>query len=313
MQAHNYIGRYAPSPSGDLHLGNLRTALLAWLHARLNDGQFLLRMEDLDTPRVVSGSGERILSDLQWLGINWDGEITYQSSRTALYQQALDKLHSMDLLYPCFCSRKDIRMAASAPHGSTGVYPGTCADLSTAQVEEKSALKSPALRLRVDDAEIGYHDTVLGPMHEVLSESCGDFVVRRADGLFAYQLAVVVDDLAQGITDVLRGADLAGSSGRQIYLAQLLAPGRKPINYLHVPLMLNSDGQRMAKRDGSQSASAWRDHGKSAEQLVHRFASQLGLVSSDQPLSASTLLGTLHGSDVAEKIRTALDDAQTPA
>lgn len=271
----SFVGRYAPSPTGDLHLGNLRTALLAWLHARLNHGKFVLRIEDLDTPRVVTGSVDSILSDLEWLGLDWDGELVYQSKRQGLYKRALNLLSELDLIYSCFCSRKDIQQAASAPHAPLGVYPGTCSKLSKQEVLERSQMKHPALRLKVESN---------------LRSSCGDFVVKRADKLFAYQLAVVVDDLAQGVTHVVRGQDLVDSTSRQRYLARLLEPSIAPIEYFHVPLLCDSQGKRFAKRDGSQSARQWRDENKSAEELIGLFCQQLGLLPNADPISVNELI-----------------------
>ena len=247
------IGRYAPSPTGALHLGNLRTALLAWLQVRIFDGEFLLRMEDLDTPRVVKGSASKILKDLEWLGLDWDGDVVYQSQRLSLYEESLEFLKERDLIYPCYCSRKDIQQAASAPHNSPGVYPGLCRDLSNEQQAERVLRKSPALRFKVEGN---------------LQASCGDFVVKRADNLFAYQLAVVVDDLDQGISEVLRGADLEGSTDRQLYLAKVLKPEARLINYTHVPLMLDEFGVRLSKRDGSLSVDEYIDKGGNAKQML---------------------------------------------
>ncbi len=261
-QSFHIVGRYAPSPTGDLHLGNLRTALLAWLQARLQGGRFLLRMEDIDTPRVVVGSADKILRDLEWLGLDWDGEVVFQSRRHHLYRDALSDLRARGLTYPCFCSRKDIQQAASAPHARAGVYPGTCAQLDPAQINDLLGIKQPATRLRVSTA---------------LRHDCGDFVLLRADGLYAYQLAVVVDDLDQGITDVVRGDDLADSTARQLYLAELLKPDAKPISYHHVPLLLDDEGKRMSKRDGSASAQQWRDTGGSAQSLLAHLAYSAGL------------------------------------
>ena len=270
-----YVGRYAPSPTGDLHLGNLRTALLAWLDARKNKGQFLVRMEDLDTPRTVKGSADKILSDLEWLGLDWDGEVMYQSLRKQRYEEALNYLSSKDLTYPCFCSRKDIQLAASAPHKNHGVYPGTCFALSESEKEQRALKKTPAIRLKVNAD---------------LAKTCGDFVIRRADQLFAYQLAVVVDDIDQGVTDVVRGEDLLESTDRQRYLAKQLEPDVPSIKYHHVPLMLDSAGKRMAKRDGSESAEQWRSSGRTAEQLIGKLAFDLGLLESNNPISSQELL-----------------------
>lgn len=290
------VGRYAPSPTGDLHLGNLRTALLAWLHARLQDGEFLLRMEDLDTPRTVSGSTSRVLNDLEWLGLDWDGDVLYQSQRHDVYQAALDQLSSQGLIYQCFCSRKDIQTAVSAPHGKSGVYPGTCLNITTEQIQAKTRNKTPALRVKVAAAKIIFDDECLGLQQQVLAEQVGDFVLKRADGLFAYQLAVVVDDLAQGITDVVRGADLIDSTARQIYLAQLLTASdrQSEIRYCHVPLMMDDSGSRMAKRDGSESIQAWQQAGHNKQQLVAHLAASLGLWQRGSAVSAQNLLAELN-------------------
>ena len=277
------VGRYAPSPTGELHMGNLRTAVLAWLHARLQGGQFLLRMEDIDLPRVLPGSADQILRDLEWLGLDWDGEVVYQSQRLDMYQGALNELEQQGLVYPCFCSRKDIRKAASAPQFFVGenkrelIYPGTCRLFDSVKVESQT--KHPALRLRVN---------------KELEAECGDFVIKRADALFAYQLVVVVDDLAQGVNQVVRGADLIGSTKRQQYLANLLhnqtIDKSCQIAYFHTPLMMDEQGQRMAKRDGSMSISAWRDQGNSkSEHLLGMLLQSLG-VSSTKHISSDDAL-----------------------
>ena len=290
MTTKAYIGRYAPSPSGEQHIGNLRTALLGWLHARLHNGQFLVRMEDLDTPRVVRGSADGILRDLQLLGIDWDGEVLYQSARQADYQAALDQLRDAGLTYACFCSRKDIQLAASAPHVASAAYPGICANLSAAEAGIKRRHKVPATRLKVSGQPVELVDGCLGPQSEHLVQTCGDFVIKRADNVFAYQLAVVVDDLYQAVTHVVRGADLSSSSARQIYLAGLLAPKRRPIWYFHVPLMMDPEQQRMSKRDGSESLTQWLGDGKTVEQLVGSIAADFGLIDKHEPLSSGELL-----------------------
>ena len=279
-----YTGRYAPSPTGRQHYGNLRTALVAWLHARVRGGQFLVRMEDLDRPRVVTGSASQILADLTWLGIDWDGEVIYQSHRTEHYQTALAQLTAQGLTYPCFCSRKDIQLAASAPHVQQGVYPNTCASLSP---DQQAQSKPPATRLRVSGA---------------LIEQCGDFVIRRADNVFAYQLAVVVDDLAQGISDVVRGEDLLDSTARQCYLAAKLQATAPAIRYHHVPLMSDDSEQRLAKRNGSHSIAQWQDEGKTSAQLVGYLARSLGLLENVAQLSANELLQHCQSSNALSKV-----------
>lgn len=287
------VGRYAPSPTGALHIGNLRTALLAWLHARVQGGDFFLRIEDLDTPRTVVGSADQILRDLEWLGIDWDGEVVYQSSRTDRYQDALSQLTSRGLVYECFCSRKDIQQAASAPHTGHGVYPGFCAELSEQVLTANRKIKVPAMRVRVTKEVISFNDGCVGARQASLQESCGDFVIKRADGLFAYQLAVVVDDLAQGITDVVRGADLIDSTARQIYLAKILGAREALPNYWHVPLMLDEHGARMAKRDGSMSVAEWCDSGGNHQELLGLLACSVGLVEQPDAISQSELLSQL--------------------
>jgi len=287
------IGRYAPSPTGVQHLGNIRTAVLAWLSARLQGGQFIVRMEDLDTPRTVAGSADQILRDLEWLGLDWDGPVEYQSQRSEFYQAALENLDSQGLVYPCFCSRKDIQTALSAPHRSQAVYPGTCCALSKSEIEKQAQQKSAAIRVRVDGQIIEFHDRCLGPQKQNLRVEVGDFVIKRADGLFAYQLAVMVDDIAQGVSEVIRGADLLGSTARQIYLAKKLANKCLIPQYCHVPLMVDSDGRRMAKRDGSHSISSWIENGKSAEQLLASLVYGLGMLESDQPMSPGDMLDAI--------------------
>ncbi len=218
-------GRFAPSPTGSLHLGSLAAAVASWLSARAENGRWLVRIEDIDTPRVVPGSAEEILSALRRYGLEWDGEIVWQSQRTHLYEEALERLRAAGLVYDCACSRADLQRAASAPLGVEPVYPGTCRN----GLPPGKAAR--AIRFRAAD------------------ERLGDFIVRRADGLFAYQLAVVVDDAEQGVTQVVRGADLLDSTPRQIALQQAL--GYPTPTYTHIPLVTNPDGSKLGKRDGS--------------------------------------------------------------
>lgn len=264
------VGRYAPSPTGDLHLGNLRTALEAWRDARARGGLFLLRIEDLDTPRTVPGSEARLIEDLRWLGIDWDEGPDLpggggpagpyrQSERLDLYRAALVRLADAGLVYGCTCSRKDLR-EASAPHGPEGpIYPGTCRDRGI------DLDADCALRFRVDRAPlVEFTDLELGPQRFHLEEMSGDFIVRRRDGLFAYQLACALDDALMGITHVVRGADLLASTPRQIALLKALS---LPVPlYRHIPLVADAEGRRMSKRDGSQSVRSLREAGMSPEE-----------------------------------------------
>jgi glutamyl-tRNA synthetase len=249
-------GRFAPSPTGPLHLGSLRTALAAWLFARSQSARFLLRVEDLDPQRSRRAFERSQVGDLRALGIDWDVAPVRQSDRTALYEDALDQLEGQGRLYPCFCTRAEIREAASAPHGDLpeGAYPGTCRTLSPAEQRARAADGRPvALRVRAGAERVAFEDRLLGRRTGIVD----DFVVRRADGVPAYQLAVVVDDAQQQIGEVVRGADLADSTPRQILLARLL--GLPEPTYAHIPLVLGADGSRLAKRHGSATLEQRRE------------------------------------------------------
>jgi glutamyl-tRNA synthetase len=241
----NPAGRFAPSPSADLHIGNLRTAVLAWLFARSTGRQFLIRVEDLDD-RTFTDVAERQLRDVAAIGVTWDAPPEYQTTHEPRYEAVIDGLTERGLTYECFCSRRDILQAPRAPHAPEGAYPGTCRDLTDAERTERRALgRPPALRLRSDIAEFTVTDRLLGRYTGVVD----DLVLRRGDGVPAYNLAVVVDDAAQGIDQVVRGDDLLASSPRQAYLGSLL--GHPQPTYAHVPLALNAEGKRLAKRDGA--------------------------------------------------------------
>jgi glutamyl-tRNA synthetase len=267
-------GRFAPSPTGSLHLGNLRTALLAWLFARSVGGRFLMRVEDLDTGRVRRGFEEEQVADLRALGLDWNGPVVRQSERLDLYSGAIADLHELDLLYECFCTRAEIRRAASAPHGALpeGAYPGTCRELTRADRDQlRAAGRRPALRVRAEQAMVGFEDRLLGAR----SGQLDDFVVRRGDGIPAYNLAVVVDDAAQGVTEVVRGADLAETTPRQVLLTRLLD---LPIpSYAHVPLVLGADGARLAKRHGAVTLAQRAARGEGPRQTLAFLAETLGL------------------------------------
>jgi glutamyl-tRNA synthetase len=285
-----YTGRYAPSPTGDLHLGNARTALLAWLWARHAGGRVLLRFEDLDRARVREGCAEQQASSLAWLGLDWDGAPVAQSQRGARYEAALATLAERGVLYECFCSRADVRRAASAPHGPDGpVYPGTCRDLGEGERRAlREAGRAPSLRVRLEGA-VAFEDDVLGPQAERLERTSGDVVVRRSDGVVAYQLAVVVDDLAQGVTHVVRGADLLASTARQIRLAELLGAPAPP-RYAHVPLLLGPDGERLAKRHGAVGLSELRAAGADPRALAGWLAHSAGLLARAEPCTPAELV-----------------------
>ncbi|MCT2056212.1 tRNA glutamyl-Q(34) synthetase GluQRS [Dermabacter hominis] len=297
-----FAGRYAPSPSGDLHLGNLRTAILAWVFARRTGRDFLMRMEDLN--RVQEGSAERQLEDMEALGLDWDGPVAWQSKRLDLYQRVVAALDERGLVYECYCTRREIHEAPSAPHAPPGAYPGTCRELTEAERktgrEKMRALnREPSLRLRADTHSYEVTDLYAG---HTLGD-VDDFVLVRGDGMFAYNLVAVVDDIETGVDQVVRGDDLLSSSPRQAYLTDLLAqaapwlfphperleedptapattsPHRpsRHLSYIHVPLALNTEGARLAKRDGAVTLRDRLDKGESPEDVAETIGNSLGL------------------------------------
>jgi glutamyl-tRNA synthetase len=278
------VGRFAPSPTGRLHLGNVRSALLGWLQARAAGGRFLLRVEDLDPDRSRAEAVDWLFEDLAFLGLDWDGEVWRQSQRGAAYDEALSRLEAQGLVYRCWCSRAEIARAASAPHaGEEGpVYPGTCRDGATPKPG-----RTPAWRFRVPPGVVRFVDEVRGPVEQDVAAQVGDFVVKRADGVASYQLAVVVDDAAQGVTDVLRADDLLTSTPRQILLYRAL--GQPVPRFAHVPLLLQPDGKRLAKREGSTTVAGLRANGLTAEAIVGLLAKWSGL-SDGRPVRARELL-----------------------
>jgi glutamyl-tRNA synthetase len=298
-------GRYAPSPSGALHLGNLRTALLAWLFARAGSGTFILRIEDLDLPRVRSGASAQMLDDLRWLGLDWDegpdvgGPLGpyYQSQRDALYDAALGRLRAGDALYPCYCSRADLARLASAPHGAgnePSAYPGTCRSLSARERQAHEASgRRPAWRFRAPERPIAFHDSLAGDFTERVASAVGDFVVCRSDGVVAYQLAVVVDDALMGVAQVVRGRDLLSSTARQLALYDALGWPR-PAEYAHVPLALDTRGERLAKRKASLGLADARARGIAPRQVVGALAASCGLAEPGAEGSPAELLGTFR-------------------
>lgn len=353
------VGRFAPSPTGRMHLGNVFSSLLAWLSVRSQGGKLVLRIEDLDD-RARSGPWDALLmDDLRWLGLDWDEGPYYQTDRIDLYADAVRQLDDMGLVYPCFCTRAELH-AASAPHASDGtpVYAGTCRGLTAAEVAARSKARPPALRLKVppvqgiassrgpfesdapeskhskteltdfgnsmpreltfgDCSERGvrgatasrsaaggyagvmhFEDRTYGPQREVLAEECGDFLVRRSDGVYAYQLAVVVDDADMGVNEVVRGCDLLGSTARQMYLQDLL--GYAHPSYAHVPLLVAPDGRRLSKRDRDCDMGVLREHFGTPGALLGRLAYVAGLVPSPEPRTADQLVDEFSWSAVCE-------------
>ncbi len=279
-------GRFAPSPSGRMHLGNVFSALLAWLSVRSQNGEMVLRIEDLDPDRCRPAYIETLKDDLRWLGLDWDREQTPQSRRTAAYAEQFEKLEALGLVYPCYCTRGELH-AASAPHASDGrvLYAGTCRQLTDAQRAEKT--KSPAWRLQVPDREFAFTDGLQGPFSENLAAECGDFIIRRADGVYAYQLAVVTDDGDGGVTQVVRGMDLLDSTPRQLYLYELLdlpAP-----EFYHVPLLVAPDGRRLSKREKDLDLGQLR-RSHSSQEILSRLAYLAGILESPETVSNQELI-----------------------
>ena len=294
-------GRFAPSPSGRMHLGNLFCALLSWLSVKSRGGEWILRIEDLDTARCRPDYARQVEEDLRWLGLAWDEGGSaggpdapyFQSERTALYEAALARLRGMGLVYPCFCTRAQLH-AASAPHREDGltVYPGTCRGLTPEDIARREAAgRRGALRLRVPEETVTFTDGHLGELTEYLPTDCGDFLLRRSDGLFAYQLAVVVDDAAMGITEVVRGADLLSSTPRQLLLYELL--GWEAPDFYHFPLLLSPDGRRLSKRDGDLGLGALRER-YTPEEVVGKLAYLAGQNPGGGPRTPEALAEDFH-------------------
>ena len=284
------VGRFAPTPSARLHLGNLMCALVAWLSAKSRGGRILLRVEDLDAVRCpFMGENTRyMLDDLAWLGLTFDGEVLYQSERSEIYQTYFDRLVAKGLIYPCYCSRAELH-AATAPHLSdnTPIYDRRCL-ARAARGELPPDNRKPAFRLMVPDRVIHVRDQLAGEYSENLLHDCSDFVVRRADGVFAYQLAVVVDDALSGVTEVVRGNDLLFSTPRQIYLQQTL--GFSTPSYYHIPLLTDAQGRRLSKRDGDGCMESVRAKYKNAAPVLGALAAALGLLPSPEAVTPQDLL-----------------------
>ena len=288
-------GRFAPSPSGRMHLGNLFTALLAWLSVRAAGGTMVLRMEDLDPDRCREEYAQVLADDLRWLGLDWDEGYQKggphgpyrQSERTGYYEACFRRLEERGLVYPCYCTRAE-RLAASAPHrgGGEAVYNGRCRSLSPAEREELARTRRPAWRVQVSTDSMSFIDGHMGPFEERLDTECGDFIIRRSDGVYAYQLAVVADDGGMEITQVVRGEDLLTSTPRQLYLYRLL--GLEPPAFCHVPLLVAEDGRRLSKRDGDLDMGALRKR-FTPQELTGWLAAMAGLLDRPEPVSPAEL------------------------
>lgn len=288
------IGRFAPTPSGRMHLGNALSCLVAWLGVRSAGGRMVLRIENLDPRAHDHAWTALLLDDLAWLGLDWDEGPYYQSERSELYLEALAELGNLGLTYPCFCTRSQLH-AASAPHASDGtyVYQGACRNLNPHEVAQRMLDRAPATRVRVPapsepGGTVAFDDLVFGHHEEILALECGDFLVQRSDGIFAYQLAVVVDDALMGVNQVVRGRDLLGSVARQSYLFELL--GYEVPTYAHVPLLVAPDGRRLSKRNRDLDLGALREEGVSPARIVGRLAHAIGLTQSPTDLMPHDLL-----------------------
>ncbi len=296
-------GRLAPSPTGRLHLGNAWAFLLAWLAARSAKGQIVLRMEDIDPDRSRPQFADEIMRDLRWLGLDWDEGPDVggpcgpyeQSGRLDRYAEALELLDRAGRVYPCFCTRKELRELAGAPHvhiagDGSPAYPGTCRTLAPAEQEELLRQgRRACLRLRCDDISLAFDDAMAGPQKMTLAECGGDFALRRSDGVFAYQLAVVLDDIAMGITQVVRGDDILTSTPRQVFLYSLL--GARPPQHAHLPLVLDHEGERLAKRHQSLTLAELRHAGVSAPAIVGYLGWRAGLLDAPRSCAARELVG----------------------
>lgn len=292
-------GRFAPSPSGEMHLGNIWTALLAWLSARHSGGKMVLRVEDLDPDRSKPIYAQQIVEDLKWLGLDWDegpdvgGDYGpyCQNERRELYRQAVRRLRDSGLIYACYCSRAELHSPSLAPHaGETEwIYPGTCRNLSEERLRAKEqAGRKPQMRIKVPDRIMTFVDRVYGSVQQNLRTDCGDFVIERADGVHAYQLAVVIDDAAMKISEVVRGADLLTSTPRQLFLYEAL--GLRAPTFAHVPLLLGADGHRLSKRQRDLSLAAMRQKGAKPETIIGFLAYKAGIVPVYQPAKAKELI-----------------------
>lgn len=281
------VGRFAPTPSGRLHLGNLLCCLLAYLSARSEGGTFLLRIEDLDVPRCPKRLSDQCIEDLTFLGFTWDAPPIYQSARTDAYQIYYDRLRALGLVYPCFCTRAQLHAALAPNLGDhEPVYAGTCARLTDEEIAGREKTRRPAMRLRVPDETISFVDGHYGAMSENLARECGDYIIRRSDALFGYQLAVVIDDALSGVNQIVRGRDILHSTPRQIHLQRTL--GFDTPDYVHIPLLTDSRGRRLAKRDKDLDLTAL-SRIMSPQQILGMLAYSAGIIPENRPAGLEEL------------------------
>lgn len=288
-------GRFAPSPTGRMHMGNIFSALMSWLSAKSQDGEWLLRIEDIDRQRSKAEYAEQLMRDLEWLGIVWDGTPVFQSQRGDIYNKVLSELQARGLTYPCYCTRADI-MATQAPHESDGriVYAGTC------RSRKDTPDRKGAIRIIVPDEDITFSDRHYGDFTINLAKHCGDFILQRADGAWAYQLAVVVDDALMGVTEVVRGRDLIHSAAQQIFLRKEVMPTLPQMEFSHHPLLCNSALQRLSKRDKSMDLGVLRER-YSAEEIIGKLAFATGLIEEPYPIKATDLIPLFSWNKVSKE------------
>ncbi|MDO4442919.1 MAG: tRNA glutamyl-Q(34) synthetase GluQRS [Slackia sp.] len=293
-------GRFAPSPTGRMHAGNIFSALVAWLMAKSRGGSIVLRIEDLDKERSKPQFIDAVQRDFETLGLFWDEGPYFQHDRDEAYRAAFDEMSDRGLVYPCFCTRADLH-AASAPHrGEKTVYPGTCRHLDEAEKRQRAEKRKPAYRLIVPDEEIAFHDEIQGAYSQNLERDCGDFLIKRSDGAFAYQLAVVVDDAEQGITSVVRGIDLLCSTPQQMYLQSLV--GAAHPTYAHVPLIVAQHGRRLSKRDHDAALDALLARFETPEAIIGHIAGMTGIAPDCSPATPEELLAVFDAEQLSKTL-----------
>ena len=282
------VGRFAPTPSGRLHLGNLLCCLIAYLSARSQGGKFLLRIEDLDGPRCPRRLSDQCIEDLRFLGFDWDEEPLFQSERTQIYQRYFDELSEKGLVYPCFCTRAQLHAAIAPNLGDREpVYNRACAGLSAQEAAERLKTRNPAMRMRVPDEVFSFEDLHFGPVSEHLAHDCGDYIIRRSDGLFGYQLAVVIDDALSGVNEIVRGRDILFSTPRQMHLQKTL--GFDTPQYAHSPLLMDAGGRRLAKRDKDLDLTALSKI-MTPEEILGMLSYSAGIIPENRPMSLDALV-----------------------